>query len=116
MAIGMSPEEFWHGPARLCRAYREAWKIRRDNRFAAEWRQGMYTQAALSVALDHAFNKDAKSEYPDAPLWSSEQIRKEAEERRAREEMEAQMRRVDLWAAQVNKRFADRERQGEEGA
>lgn len=116
MAAGMTPEEFWHGPPELCKAYREAWRIRRDNQFSAEWRQGIYVLHAVSTALDKGFNGGkAKVEYPDAPLFSSKKIREEIEERRERKAIEAQKKRLDLWAAKVNKRFAERDRQRGEG-
>ncbi len=114
LAIGMSSDEYWHGPPELCEAYRRAWEIERDNRYSSEWRQGMYTLRALAVALDGALNGGkAKAEYPDAPLFSTRAIREEIEERRAREASEAQRRRLEAWAARVNKRFDERERQGE---
>lgn len=110
----MSADEFWHGPLRLCEAYRRAWEAKRDMQFAAEWRQGLYVHEAFSVVMDHAFNKSATSTYPDAPLFSSEEIRREYEERRERAAMEAERERVFAWAEMVRKRFE--ERQGESGA
>ena len=80
MAIGMSPEEFWHGPLALCGAYRKAWEIQQDQRFASEWRQGLYVHEAFSTVMDHAFSKAATSTYPDAPLFSSQKIREEIED------------------------------------
>lgn len=107
LAIGMTEEGFWHGPARLCKAYRDAWLLRCDNRYTGEWRQGLYVMKAVEVALDGAFNGEkAQSAYPDAPLWSTEATRREVEERREREAAEARRQRVEAWAARVNGQFA----------
>ena len=105
MAIGMSPEEFWHGPLALCGAYRKAWEIQQDQRFASEWRQGLYVHEAFSTVMDHAFSKAATSTYPDAPLFSSQKVREEIEERRERRAMEVERKRVFEWAERVAKRF-----------
>lgn len=110
----MSAEEYWHGPTRLCESYRKAWEIRRDNQFAREWRAGIYTMHAVGVALDRAFNGEkAKAEYPDAPLYSSEEIRREIEEKRERAAAEAEMKRLDLWAAKVNRMLSGNDGRGE---
>lgn len=114
----MSAEEFWHGPFDLARAYRKAWRIRReverDEAFAAEWRQGMYTLEALGVALAHAFGKGSGVDYPDAPLFSSEKMREMAEEQREKREMERVRAMLQAKMAAYNKRFEGQ--QGEKAA
>lgn len=113
LAIGMSAEEFWHGPFDLAVAYRKAWEIGRDVRYADEWRAGVYVKEALSVVLDHAFNKHATSEYPDAPLFSSEEERRAIAEERERRAAIRTRERLKAFADAFNKRFA--ERQGSRG-
>lgn len=103
----MSSEEFWHGPFDLARAYREAWEIRTDVRFAEEWRQGYYTLRALSVALDHSFNRDATSEYPDAPLFSVSANREAEEEERRRRQTLRFREQLQARVARINERIAE---------
>lgn len=109
MAIGMTVEEFWHGPFDLAVAYRRAWEAKLAMRFREEWRQGAYTLKALTVALDHAFNKDAKSEYPDAPLFSTEKEREVAEQERQRRQAIRFKEQLEARAASINARFARRQ-------
>lgn len=111
MAMGMSPEEFWHGPFDLAASYRRAWEIRRDSRLYEEWRLGIYVREAFSTVMDHAFNKNATSEYPDAPLFLSGRAREEADEARRRASLERMRDRIAARAAALNKKL-DRE-QGE---
>lgn len=110
----MSAEEFWHGPFDLAAAYRKAWEIGRDVRYAEEWRAGIYVKEALSVVMDHAFNKGATSTYPDAPLFSSEAEREVLERERERRRAIETRDRLKAFAEAFNRRFA--ERQGETAA
>ena len=114
LAIGMSAEEFWHGPFDLARAYREAWLIRRDNAYMAEWRQGMYFQTALSVALDRAFNKGSSATYPEEPLFTaSEETRRAREAARERARMEQNKIRLQGIAKRLNERLARKSEEAE---
>lgn len=107
LAIGMSAEEFWHGPFDLARAYREAWLIRRDNAYMAEWRQGVYFQEALSVALSNAFVKGSSATYPEEPLFTaSEERRRAREAARERARMEQNKIRLQGIAKRLNERLA----------
>ena len=83
MNMGMSYNEYWHGPAWLVKAYREAYETRLKNEEWARHRQGMYYLQALKVALS-GFNKDkSKSEkYPEEPWPMTEKEAKEQEKRK----------------------------------
>lgn len=113
LAIGMSAEEYWHGPLDLAVSYRRAWRARReaerDEMFASEWRHGQYTLIALSVALSKAFGGKSSEGYPDSPLYSSEQLREAAREERERREMERTRELLRAKVAQMNKRFLERQ-------
>ena len=97
----MSAEEFWHGKPRLAVAYRDAEKIRRENRYLSEWRQGIYTFEAL-VTASPAFremSKGVEHSYPSKPLFSTHS----QEERKEQEEMERMEKNMAVFMAMANK-------------
>ena len=102
----MTSEEYWHGPPRLCAAYREADRARRERLYVSEWRQGLYVQRAVESALDLMLrgSSGATVEYFEAPLVSAAGRSEEEAERR---EMERQRARMMAMAAAVNVRFED---------
>lgn len=84
MAMGMSYEEYWHGPVWLAKAYREAFEIKRKRDEWARWRQGAYVFEAILCAAPviKPFVKDAKpGQYPDEPWPLTEEEAREQEER-----------------------------------
>ncbi|MEC4272963.1 hypothetical protein VJ923_07315 [Adlercreutzia sp. R25] len=113
----MSAEEFWHGDFRLAGAYREADRIRRDNRYAAEWRAGVYMFEALLTASP-AFRElsgGIDHEYPPEPIFSAmtaaeREAREAADEERRAEEMIERFKRMAL---EANARLAERESAGD---
>ena len=115
MAIGMSGEEFWHGPPRLAVAYREAERIKRENRYQAEWRAGIYTFQALMAAAPalKAFAKAEEHEYPREPLFSST-AKAVSEEEKNESLMEQGKAAFMEMANRFNARFAERGDQGED--
>lgn len=101
----MSAQEYWEGEPKLAVSYREAEKLRRENRYIGEWRAGVYVARAVGAVL----SKDAK--YPEKPLFSIEAEERASEEERERAHMEDMMRRFMDIAAAVNRHRAE---QGEE--
>ena len=86
MNMGMSYEEYWHGPPWLARAYRQAHEMRMRQEEWARHRQGAYIFEALLCAAPvlKPFVKEAKpGKYPEEP-WPLTQ--KEADEQAARRE------------------------------
>lgn len=100
MTYGMTPEEFWHGPPELARAYREKAEIERDYQNQLAWWQGLYIYDALSVIKAQALSKDQreaeKYNYPQEPYrikpYTEEELRQKQEEeaKKAREHAIAQ--------------------------
>lgn len=111
----MSADEFWHGRPRLAESFREAERIRRENRYWAEWRAGIYVQQAL-LAASPAFREISKGiehDYPSEPLPMAASAKKvPSEEDRARMRMEENKAAFMAMAQAFNARFAER---GEEG-
>ena len=42
MSIGMTYEEYWNGPAELCKFYRKAFKLKQERENVSQWRMGAY--------------------------------------------------------------------------
>lgn len=90
MAMGMSYDEFWHGPAILAQAYRKAYEIKQRQEEWARWRQGYYNFTALMCAapvMRAAFSKHKvePGKFPDEPWPLTEKESNEREQRKARE-------------------------------
>lgn len=91
MIMGMTYEQFWHGPAWLAKAYRKAHEGRIRNEEWARWRQGAYFYDALlrvAPVMRAAFGKGKvePGKYPQRPwpLTEKEAQEQEAEDRRQR--------------------------------
>ena len=110
LAIGMSSEEFWHGDPRLARAYREAERIRRDNRYLAEWRYGVYVYEALLTASPafREISKGVKHEYPKEPLFSATPPKEMSQEEKDKALMEKNKAVFMAMAEKLNAEFAER--------
>lgn len=113
----MSAEEFWHGNPRLVSAYREAERMRRENRYINEWRSGVYVYQAL-LAASPAFRDlggGIEHDYPSEPLFSTSPKKVMSEDDRQRAQMEDNMAAFKAMAERFNARFAEREAdQGEQ--
>lgn len=101
MVMGMTYEQFWHGPAWLVRAYKEAYEDRLRNEEWARWRQGAYFYDALlrvAPVMRAAFGKGKvePGKYPNMPWPLTE---KEAREREANEKRQ----RFERFLAMLNK-------------
>ena len=114
LAMGMSYEQFWHGPAWLAASYRKAHEARHKEEEFGRWRQGMYFYDALvKVApVMRAFTKRhvEPGKYPEEPWPISPQEAKERE----RAKKIAQFKRM---LATMNKESeANKKKQAEEEA
>lgn len=112
----MSSEEFWHGDLKLAVAYREAEKIRRENRYLAEWRSGIYVREALLSASPafREFSKGIEAAYPEQPLFTTRDAI-DVEEEKNRREMLKMRARFEEMAKVFNQKFAKQQesQQGE---
>lgn len=90
LAMGMTYEQFWRGPARLAKDYREAQELKNKREEWARWRQGAYFyDALLRVApimrASFGGGKAEAGKYPDEPWPLTEKEAKERQQREARE-------------------------------
>jgi len=100
----MPPNEYWHGSPELTQAYREAFKVRKEERNWELWLQGLYFCHAVSVALSNAFEKNSKAEYMSEPLNifpPTEPTEEEIEEQQ-RQEAEELFRRLSAFEKRFN--------------
>lgn len=81
----MPADEYWHGDGELTAAYREAYKLRKEERNWELWLQGLYIYHAVSIALNNAFNKGQKLDYMERPLDIFPPTEEELEERQEEE-------------------------------
>lgn len=89
MAMGMTYQQFWYGPAWLTKAYREAYEMRLKNEEWARWRQGAYIYDALlrvaPVLKPFTKGKVEPGKYPEEP-WpmTAKEMREQEESQRRR--------------------------------
>lgn len=98
----MTPDEYWHGSPELTKAYREAYKIRKEERNWELWMQGLYFYHALNVALSNAFDKNSKAEYMSEPIKIFPPTEEEIQEQQEKEAEEL-ARRLNAFAASFKK-------------
>lgn len=96
MAMGMTPNEYWHGDSWLAKDYREAYKIRTDEANANAWLQGLYIYNAFGVIMQNAFGKGRAESYPEHP-YDLHPKEKTAEEIR-----EEYYQRLKAWGERFN--------------
>lgn len=70
LAIGMTMAEYWEASPHLVRFYREAHKLRIQQRNQELWLQGLYIYNAFGTVLANAFPKKgaAKQKYIEKPI------------------------------------------------
>lgn len=115
MAMGMTYEEYWHGDASLPRYYLKAELLRRKMRNEDAWRQGRYFYDALLCASP-VFRDLVKEHdpypYPSDPYPLTAKDARELQERKDREQMEADMEKVKLFAEAWNRKYEGGEENG----
>ena len=57
------------------KAYEKAYELKEQEKDRQNWSMGQYIYSAVSVVLDHAFNKNATSKYPEQPFLQDEQFK-----------------------------------------
>lgn len=92
LSIGMSAQEYWHGDPELKKFYRQADKLKRQEKNTMLWMQGRYFLDAIlcaAPALNPYYKKGAEvHKYPEEPYPLTEKEAKEIERRREEAQME----------------------------
>lgn len=113
MAMGMSYNEFWHSNTKVHKAYRLAWKQKREYRNWEMWWQGGYIyEALLKVApvMRAAFGKGKvePGKYSDEPYPLTN---KEAEERKEAQQRQKMERMLAVFKRESAENIRKREKQ-----
>lgn len=109
LAMGMSAQEYWEGDAELCRYYREANRLKREQANRDAWMQGLYIYRALQCVspMFRDWVKDHKPEaYLNEPIPIYEKKPDEKDEDAA--DLETQSKLKD-WIKRSNNRFKKKE-------
>lgn len=102
----MTTEEFWHGDARLCVAYRNADRLRTRRNDMLAWMYGGYTYEAIGALTPvlNPFSKRYKAEkYTEMP--HIEQARREKERKTIQQDEREEEMEMLRWLAQVDRRM-----------
>lgn len=97
----MTPQQYWEESPYLAVAYRKAYKLRKETENEQAWLQGLYTHAAVAIALSNAFSKSGarKQNYIEKPLdifpltEEKKKLREKEEMARMQQAMEQMVRR-----------------------
>ena len=114
--MGMTYEQFWQQDCSLVVAYREAYRIRQEEKNRAAWLQGLYIYKALQCApqfVQGFIPKGTKIEpYPKQPIDFTPKRKKTAQERYDDEvrERSEQVKR-NMMAFMAAQRAAKKERE-----
>ena len=106
LAIGMTYEEFWEKESWLVVSFREAERIRKEEKNYFAWLGGIYTLQALQTGVPVMLTGIAKQsvtlpEFPNKPI----DFIKANEEERERKKMEANRAKMQAIAEQFNATF-----------
>lgn len=87
MAIGMTWQEYWYASPRLVVYYREAHKLRIEQRNQELWLQGLYNFNAFGTVLANAFAKRGaqRHKYLERPIELFGKSEAEIEQERMKE-------------------------------
>lgn len=112
LAMGMTYDDFWRGPARLAKDYREAQEIRNRREEWARWRQGAYFYDALlrvAPVMRASFGggKAEPGKYPDEPWPLTEKEARERAEAHEKENYERYIAQMNAASERELKRRAE---------
>ena len=100
----MTPEQYWDDDYTLVIAYREAWKLRQQDKNYWLWLQGLYTHEAFGTVLSNAFAKKGTPpvKYLKEPIALTEAEIKERRERDERLAYESMLAEAKAWRERRN--------------
>lgn len=75
--MGVDEATFWTLNPRRMKAYTRAYELKEQERDRHLWTLGQYVMSAFSVVLDHSFNKNAQSKYPEKPFLADAYLTEE---------------------------------------
>lgn len=75
--MGIDEATFWTLNPRRMKAYTKAYELKEQEKDRHLWTLGQYVMSAFSVVLDHSFNKNAHSKYPEKPFLTDAYLSEE---------------------------------------
>ena len=119
MAMGMTYDEFWHGPSILVKFHREAYEMRRHEEEWARHRMGAYVYDALlrvAPVMRASFSKTKvePGKYPSEPWPLTEKEAREREIRRERENTERFIKQLEAESERNLKRLNEAQKEASE--
>lgn len=106
LSIGMTWEQYWDGDNTMVKYYREAEKIRVENRNTEMWLQGAYIYKVLEAfaPILPAFpKKNARvGDYLSAPIPLTDEDAEKNKEQEAKVEYEKNMTAMTAWMEKIN--------------
>ena len=117
LAMGMTWDEYWHGDPWAVRAYREAYKAKRESESFIAWLHGMYVRDAIASCFT---DKKNPYKYPEKPYELFETEHKpdsDGERPKPKTAEEREVEKSDMgfnaymtaWMSHINKKFARKE-------
>lgn len=107
MSIGMTYEEYWDGSSDLCKYYRKASELKRQEQNYFSWLQGAYVyQAILSAApaYDSFSSSREPLGYTDELIPMNQKEIEQNRKNRERKQMEQNLIRMKNKMASINAR------------
>ena len=108
MAMGMSYDDFWHGDVRMVKAYRQAYRLKKQISSSEQHMMGLYVYHAICDASPlFAFKPQDPIRYLDEPFPIDEKEVRERKERKEREHYLEMIERMKAFTESFNKKRGD---------
>ena len=118
LAMGMTPDEFWHGPSFLVRAYRKAYEMKKRYAEWERWRMGMYIYEAvgkLAPIIRATFGGGSvkAGDYVDRPFPLTD---KEAKEQADARQIEAIKKMIAVMESESTRNLLEQQNEAKEAS
>ena len=96
LSIGMTWDQYWNGDVWMVEAFREADKLRQQQRDVDAWLNGLYVMKAVYASVGNMLQGKGKKpiEYPEKPVF----VEATREKTEAEKEQEIKNERLRGWA------------------
>lgn len=105
LAMGMTPEEYWHGEADLPVHYRKAETIKRSKKNRELWLQGRYFYDAIVCAFSADAARENQSGYLDEPYPTTHEEADERQRRLEKAQYERDLAQMKAWTEAWNRHY-----------
>lgn len=115
MAMGMTYEEYWDKECDMAPAFREAYRLRKEDENRAAWLQGMYVYEAICDAspILHAFARSGTRAHPYAKEPYEYIKRRKTKAEKNAEKTQKTVEYMQKMAAMFNQNFEKKQKEKE---